>query len=88
MRNAVVVLAILACGCGSKVSPKNEFVPVSEIAPELKQVAEKTLPNVKFESARKLKVNGEDVFEIRGKMPNGKIREVEVSASGKVVEVE
>jgi len=52
------------------------------------QVAEKTLPNVKFDSARKIEVNGEAVYEIRGKMPNGKIREVEVSASGNVVEVE
>jgi hypothetical protein len=88
MRWILLLVALIVCGCGSGSAPKNEFVPVADIAPELKQVAEKTLPNVKFESARKIKVNGEDVFEIRGKMPNGKIREVEVSASGKVVEVE
>jgi hypothetical protein len=33
-------------------------------------------------------VNGEDAYEIRGKMTNGKIREVEVSVSGNVIEVE
>ena len=88
MRWVLLLATLLICGCWSSSSPKNEFVPVADIAPELKQVAEKTLPNVKFESARKIKVHGEDVYEIRGKMPNGKIREVEVSASGKVVDIE
>ena len=87
MRYAALCLLLLS-GCGAKQDAPNEFVPVSEIQPELTKVAEKALPNVKFESARKIKVNGEDVFEIRGKMPNGKIREVEVSANGKVVEIE
>lgn len=88
MRRALLLVTLLLCGCGSKSAPKNEFIPVADIAPELKKVAEQTLSNVKFESARKIKVNGEDVFEIRGKMPNGKIREVEVSTSGKVIAIE
>jgi hypothetical protein len=88
-RVAVLFLLLaVGAGCGSKPAAKSEFVPVAEIQPELVKVAEKALPNVKFENARKIKVNGEDVYEIRGKMPNGKIREVEVSAAGKVVEVE
>ncbi len=87
MRYLALVL-FLAAGCSAKSGTPNEFVPVTEIEPSLVQVAEKTLPNVKFDSARKIKVNGEDVFEIRGRMPNGKIREVEVSASGEVVEIE
>ncbi len=82
------LLLILLAGCGAKQSAPNQFVPIAEIEPQLVKVAEETLPDVKFESARKIQVNGEDVFEIRGKMPNGKIREVEVSVSGKVVEVE
>ncbi len=83
-----VFLFIAILGCGGKPPTTNNFVPLAEVAPELVKVAEKTLPNVKFDSARKIKVNGEDVFEIRGKMPNGKIREVEVSAAGRVVEIE
>ena len=88
MRSAILFLALLAGGCGAGQPAANQFVPLAEVDPALVKVAEKTLPNVKFENARKIKVGGEDVFEIRGKMPNGKIREVEVSASGQVIEIE
>ena len=87
MRYVPLLMLSFILGCGGKPATK-DFVPISEIEPSLVKVAEKALPTVKFESARKIKVNGEDVFEMRGKMPNGKIREVEVSAAGKVVEVE
>ncbi len=88
MRYAIlVVLICLICGCAAKEA-ETTVVPIAEVSPELVTVAQKTLPNVKFSSARKIQVNGEDVYEIRGTMPSGKIREVEVSVSGKVVEVE
>ena len=75
-------------GCGKQPAPQNTFVPIAEIDPALVKVAEQKLPNVKFDTVRKIKVHGQDAFEIRGKMANGKIREVEVSASGEVLEVE
>lgn len=87
MRYAAVVLTLVCLGCGTKTAPTT-VVPLSDISPDVMQVAQKALPNVKFDSARKIQVNGEDAFEIRGKMPSGKIREVEVSTSGKVIEVE
>jgi hypothetical protein len=80
-------LSLGLLGCGSK-APADPSIPLAEVAPQLVEVAQKTLPDVKFESARKKLVNGEEVFEIRGKLPNGKVREVEVSGSGQVVEVE
>ncbi len=63
-------------------------MPVAEIPADLASVAQKKLPNVKFDTARKISVHGEEVFEIRGKQPNGKVREVEVTTTGKVIEVE
>jgi hypothetical protein len=78
---------LVLSGCGSK-PPMDTSVPISEVAPELVQVAEKTLPGVKFERARKKMVKGEEVYEIRGKLPNGKIKEVEVNAAGQVIAVE
>ena len=87
MRYAALLLVFLA-GCGAKQPAPNTFMPIAEVEPALVKVAEKTLPNVKFESARKIKVKGADVFEIRGKMPNGKVREVEVFTDGNVLKVE
>ena len=55
---------------------------MADIPADLLAVAKKKLPEVKFDTARKIKVKGEDAFEIRGKQPNGKVREVEVSAGG------
>jgi hypothetical protein len=86
MRYAIALL-LLCAGCGAKEA-ETTVVSISEISPELMAVAHKSLPNVQFKHARKIQVNGEDVYEIRGTMPNGKIREVEVSVSGKVIEVE
>lgn len=83
----LLILLLAAGGCGSK-EVVTEVVPIEQVAPNLVEVAQKSLPEVKFTSARKVKVDGEDVYEIRGKMPNGKIREVEVSAAGKVLEIE
>ena len=87
MRYAAICMALFFVGCPARPAPTT-VVPLSQISPDLMQVAQKALPNVKFDSARKIQVNGEDVFEIRGKMPSGKIREVEVSVSGRVVDVE
>lgn len=87
MRSAVLLVALACVGCAAKEA-ETTVVPIADVAPDLVAVAQKTLPNVKFTSARKIEVNGEEAYEIRGAMPNGKIREVEVSVSGKVIEVE
>ena len=52
------------------------------------EAATKALPEVKFSEARKAKFNGQDAFEIRGKDKRGKVREVEVSATGEVLAIE
>ncbi len=86
MRFAVLLLLLFLAGCGASPAPTTT-VPLAEIDPGIMAVAEKSLPKVKFDSARKIHFGGEDVLEIRGKLPNGKVREVKVSASGKVVEI-
>ena len=88
LRYVPLLLLPVCLGCGSSKPKEKEIVAIADVAPDLVEVAKKTLPNVKFDSAYKITVNGEEVFELRGKQPNGKIREVEVSVSGKVIEVE
>ena len=86
MTRLAAILGVLLClGCASKPAP-NPVVKLSEIAPEVMKVAQDALPDVTFESCGTIDVNGQVVFEIRGTMPNGKVRELKVSASGKVVD--
>jgi hypothetical protein len=80
------VLSLLV-GC-SKPAATNDWMPISEVPAELQAVAKKKLPNVTFETARKINIRGEERLEIRGKQPNGKIREVEVTPAGEIREVE
>ncbi len=87
MRSYAALIAVATIvGCGSEPIP-NTVVPISELQPDLVTAAQKALPRVKFESARKTKVNGEDAYQIRGKLANGKVQEVEVLISGQVVDV-
>jgi hypothetical protein len=52
------------------------------------EVARKQLPGLEFDRAYKIDINGRDAYEIRGKDSRGKIREVEVSQDGEVIEVQ
>ena len=65
--------------------PKAEIVALEQVAEPLVKKAKVTLPDVTFDHARKLS-NGN--FEIRGKTKTGKIREVEMTPSGDVIEIE
>jgi len=83
----VASLLLLCLGCAAKEAETN-VVPIADVAPDLLATARKTLPNVVFKSALKTEAAGEEAYEIRGTMPNGKVREVVVSVSGKVIEIE
>ncbi len=77
-------LSVLVIGC-SDSGGKVEVVALDQVPEPLVKKAKETLPEVRFESARKLP-NGN--YEIRGKSKAGKVREVEVNPSGEVVEIE
>jgi hypothetical protein len=83
----LALLLLTAWGCGEEVV-RLELVPLDQLPPGALETAAKELPDVKFETAQKAKFNGQDAYEIRGKDKRGKIREVEVSTSGKILEIE
>jgi hypothetical protein len=82
------VLLLAALGCDSDDHKDAHSVPIDQVPPKLMEVARKQLPGLKFDRAYKIEVNGKDAYEIRGKDSRGKIREVEVSQDGEVIEVE
>jgi hypothetical protein len=90
MRDKTALLALLLMlvwGCGEEVE-RLETVSFDQLPAGSMEAAKKALPEVKFDQARKAKFNGQDAFEIRGKDSRGKIREVEVSTSGQILEIE
>jgi hypothetical protein len=86
----VVVLVLLVGGVTallitSSGDVKGAIVPLDQVPEPFVKKATETLPEVKFDHARKLP-NGN--YEIRGKTRNGKVREVELNPAGEVVEIE
>jgi hypothetical protein len=90
MRSRTALLGLLLAavwGCGEEVE-RGEAVTFDQLPPGSMEAATKALPEVKFELVRKAKFNGQDAYEIRGKDKRGKVREVEVSTSGQILEIE
>ena len=83
---AAILLSALGCGGGEE--EKAQSVPIDQVPPKLMEIARKQLPGIPFDRAYKIDINGKDAYEIRGTDQRGKIREVEVSTSGAVLEVQ
>ncbi len=84
---AFAVAILFVSGCGEEVESL-EPVALDKLPAGSLEAAAKSVPGVKFDRARKAKFNGQDAFEIIGKDRRGKVREVEVSTSGQVLDVE
>lgn len=82
-----IVLLALACGCGETIQ-RDEAIALDQLPAGLLKTAQEKLPEVTFEMAYKVKFNGQDAYEVRGKSKDGKIREVELSPTGDILEVE
>jgi len=89
MKKFLCALALCTLSCGCENSPKaDQVVPLDQVPANLLEIAKKELPGYTFDTVYKMKVDGKDAYEIRGKNKEGKSREVEVSITGEVLEVE
>ncbi len=84
---SAVLLSLIALGCGGRPQ-SDQLVPIETVPPVAMEAARKELPGIKFDTVYKMKVDGKDAFEIRGKDSRGKVREVEVSTTGEILEIE
>ena len=82
-----LLLALSAAGCENEPT-SDQIVPIESVPPNVLEVARKQLPGLTFDTAYKMKIEGKDAYEVRGKDKRGKIREVEVSATGEVLAIE
>ena len=83
----VVLLMVVVVGCENE--PKSDdIVPIEQVPANVMEVARKQLPGYTFDTVYKMKIDGKDAYEVRGKDKRGKVREVEVSATGEVIAIE
>ena len=88
-RFACGLVLFFVFGCSkAAIDEMNEPIALDQIPKNVMEIAQKELPDVTFQRASKFKRDGEDAYEIKGKTKQGKSMEVEVSASGKVLEIE
>jgi hypothetical protein len=66
----------------------DQMIPIESVPPNVMEVARKQLPGLTFDTAYRMKVDGKDAYEVRGKDKRGKVREVEVSPTGEVLAIE
>lgn len=82
------MMLIFALGCASRPPDSDPIVPIEQVPANVVEVARKQLPGYTFDTAYKMKIDGKDAYEVRGKDKRGKVREVEVSAAGEVLAIE
>ena len=78
---------LLACGCGA-AAPTGGTMPVDQVPPKLVDAAKKEVRGLKVDSAYVSEADGKKVYEIRGTNAKGKLIEVDVDESGKVLSVD
>jgi hypothetical protein len=84
MRTALMLVLITAfAGCSSRAP--DAPIELDKLPPSLLKISQEKLPDVKFERAVR-KPNG--IYEISGRDKKGKVRDVELTESGEVTEVE
>ena len=79
---------LLASACSKAPGPKDQVVPLEQVPQAAVEAAQKELPDIKFQTAWKKKIGDEDVYELRGKNAQGRVREAEVYPDGRIYEIE
>jgi hypothetical protein len=82
---AMMLSLVLAFGSGCSQSAKKVPIPLDQVPENLIKIAKEKLPGVNFDKAFK-EANGD--FELIGKDKKGKVREIDVSPSGEVTQIE
>jgi uncharacterized membrane protein YkoI len=86
---AVVVLSlVLVSGCGEERPKPDPIIPIEQVPARVVEEAKKALPGYTFYAVYQMKVDGKNAYEFKGKNKQGKLREVELSATGEVLAIE
>jgi hypothetical protein len=82
------VCCLLLAGCGADVFESEESIALDKVPPAVMRTAREQLPDITFQQAFKIEADGKQIYEVRGTDASGRLREVEVFASGELFQVE
>ena len=84
---AFLIAAFLLAGCQRQegTAPKSEYISLKSVPENVMKTAREKLPDVTFEKAWKTRKGN---WEVQGKQANGKVRDIQVTPAGEVVEVD
>ena len=77
------ILLCIVAGCGD--SKKDQLIMLDQVPQTMMQVAKEKLPDVEFDQGLK---RADGTFEVRGKDKQGKVRDIDFSANGEILEIE
>lgn len=79
----LILVAVFVVGCGE--SERSNNVPLADVPENVMKVAKEKLPDVAFDQAWKTRTGN---YEVRGKTKSGKTRDIQITPSGEVVEID
>jgi hypothetical protein len=79
-----LILLLLLTSCGEDHS-QSANVPLEQVPEAVIKVAKDKLPGVTFEQAWKTRKGN---YEVRGKAKDGKVRDIQITPSGDVIEID
>jgi uncharacterized membrane protein YkoI len=75
----------LLIGCSESAAERKNPIALDKVPHEIIKIAQEEFPDLVFDSAFTETEDGQPVFELKGKEKSGKIREVEVTKDGKIL---
>jgi hypothetical protein len=79
----IVLVACLLAGCSS--ASQEKLVPLEAVPATVLEVARAKLPEVEFKQALQ---RADDRYEVRGTDKTGKVRTINLTSAGEVLEIE
>lgn len=87
LKTSIIVLssitALSACTNGDETE-----IPISAVPPNIITIVQNTLPGISLTEAEKEVKNNTVIYELEGKLINGKEYEIKISESGTIIKVE
>ena len=86
--SSIFIFSTLALLSACEEDDNDQKIPVSEVPSNIINIVQNTLPGIALSEAKIEMEDGVNVYELEGKLINGKEYEIEITESGTIIKVE